>query len=98
MWRRKFVWVDLKNGLGFVANGLVLNAHILQNGENNVDSCPKIVNKGRLFEALWESHEDTGHGKTYQTYMKVKSRYSNISKAMVEIFIEHCAGKNTSLI
>ena len=94
MWRRKFVWVDLKNNLGFVANSSVLTAHILQHGENNVDTCPKIVHKGKLFEAIWEAHEETGHGKIFQTYMKIKNRYSNISKAMVETFVEHCAGKH----
>ena len=94
MWRRKFVWVDLKNDLGFVANSAVLDAHILEHGENNVDSCPKIAHKGQVFDAIWDAHEDSGHGKILQTYMKMKSRYSNISKAMIEIFVEHCPGKN----
>jgi hypothetical protein len=93
-WRRKFVRVNLANNMMVIMNDSLLKKHVDENGKNNYLSCPRIISQGDLFQSILESHEKTGHAKAERTYLHLKSKFSNVPRSTVEMFIGTFIGIN----
>lgn len=89
-WRRKFVRINLANDMVVIMNESLLRKHVDENGKNHTYSCPRIISQADLFQAILDAHEKTGHAKSERTYIALKSKYSNIPRSTVEMFIGMC--------
>ena len=88
-WKRDLTLQQIGN-VEYVVRTTVLDAHIQEFGLNHAYSCPKLCTVSNVFDAVYEAHECLGHPKVERTYKEVKSKYSNISRSMVEMFLDMC--------
>ena len=86
-WRRKFVLLQLLNGLKIVVNEKIYLQYILDHGSANSLSCPRIATQSMVFDAIYEAHDKTGHAKIERTFAFVKNKFSNIPRSTVELLL-----------
>ncbi len=78
------------HNLPILARRTVVDEYVKEHGINNEATCPKLANFDQVFDAINSAHEAIGHAKTERTYKMVSQKYSNISRAMVAMFIRMC--------
>lgn len=49
-----------------------------------------FVHNGEIFEILKSAHIETGHGGLHKMHNAVKSKYVNISRQIIQLFLSHC--------
>ena len=71
-WRRKFVLLQILNGMKVIVNDKIFNEHVKQHGTANSHSCPRIASTSMVFDAIYNAHDKTGHAKIERTFAYVK--------------------------
>ena len=89
-WRRKFVLLQILNGMKVIVNDKIFHEHVKQHGTANSHSCPRIASTSMVFDAIYNAHDKTGHAKIERTFAYVKKKFSNISRSQVELLLGLC--------
>ena len=88
-WRKDFQVFNFNN-ITILARRSVVEEHVDNHGRNHEASCPKLAYYEQVFDAILSSHEAVGHAKSERTHKMVTKKFSNISRSMVELFIQLC--------
>jgi hypothetical protein len=86
-WRRKFILLQLLNGMKVIVNEKIYQQHIKENGSANSHTCPRIASHSMVFDSIYNAHDKTGHAKIERTFAYVKKKFSNIPRSTVELLL-----------
>jgi hypothetical protein len=88
-WIREFAVFDF-NGNKVLAKKKMVEEYVKNHGQAHEHECPKYCYFEELFDALFSSHEAVGHAKVERTWKRIQHKFSNVSRKVVETFIDLC--------